>query len=560
MTGFQRATAGKQTITVNYEECKTTFEINVSISGTCGENLTWAIDDAGTLTISGSGEMTKFETFQKAPWIGWCYNIKSIVITENVTSISQYAFYDYWPLNEVTILGGVTNISKYAFYDCSLSCLTLPASVTKIEPYAFHNCKKLTDVFYSGTAEQWSEIYIMGSNESLKNATLHCHAHSYETTTVSATCTVVGYTDYICACGDSYREEILALGHSFVNYVSDGNATCTADGTKTAECDRCEATDTVTDTGSKRGHDHSVTVSTTAPDCTQQGSTVKKCSRCDSTETTYTDALGHNMVIVPAVAPTCTETGLTAGTACDRCGEIGTAQTEVPATGHNYVNGVCSGCGDISNVNAPQVVVDTVESGAGKTVSVSISLKNNPGLVTMQLQVEYDSTVLTLKQVQDNGLLGSTIHNPTLGSPYTLRWANNTAAADFTANGAVVTLIFEISEDAEEGYCPITVSYDYDNYDIMNWNMDAVKFDVVNGGVEIVNVIIGDVDGNGSVNNRDSMVLDRYLAKWPGYTEENVDLKAADVNGDGVVNNKDSMILARYLAKWSGYETLPYAR
>lgn len=449
-----------------------------------------------------------------------CTGLTSLTIPNGVTTIGMYAFYECTGLISLTIPTSVTIISYAAFCNCtSLTSLIIPSSVIAIAAYATYGCDSLINVYYNGTEDQWAQISIGESNAPLTNATLHFHTHSYTSATVGATCTAAGYTEYTCECGDSYREEIPA-----------------------------------------KGHDYSVTVSTTAPDCTQQGSTVKKCSRCDSTETTYTDALGHNMVTIPAVAPTCTETGLTAGTACDRCGEVGTAQTEVPATGHNYVNGVCSGCGDISNVNAPQIVVDTVESGAGKTVSVSISLKNNPGLVTMQLQVEYDSTVLTLKQVQDNGLLGSTMHNPTLGSPYTLRWANNTAAADFTANGAVVTLIFEVSEDAEEGYCPITVSYDYDNYDIMNWDMDAVKFDVVNGGVEIVNVIVGDVDGNGSVNNRDSMVLDRYLAKWPGYTEENVNLKAADVNGDGAVNNKDSMILARYLAKWPGYETLPYAR
>lgn len=28
--------------------------------GTCGDNLTWTLDEDGTLTISGSGEMTDF--------------------------------------------------------------------------------------------------------------------------------------------------------------------------------------------------------------------------------------------------------------------------------------------------------------------------------------------------------------------------------------------------------------------------------------------------------------------------------------------------------------------
>ncbi|MBR5923556.1 MAG: hypothetical protein IKZ59_07165, partial [Clostridia bacterium] len=42
--------------------------------------------------------------------------------------------------------------------------------------------------------------------------------------------------------------------HDFAEYVSDGNATCTSDGTKTAKCTRCEATDTVTDEGSMLDH------------------------------------------------------------------------------------------------------------------------------------------------------------------------------------------------------------------------------------------------------------------------------------------------------------------
>ena len=45
-----------------------------------------------------------------------------------------------------------------------------------------------------------------------------------------------------------------ALGHSFTNYVSNDDVTCTEDGTKTAVCDRCDATDTITDEGSAKGH------------------------------------------------------------------------------------------------------------------------------------------------------------------------------------------------------------------------------------------------------------------------------------------------------------------
>ena len=41
-------------------------------------------------------------------------------------------------------------------------------------------------------------------------------------------------------------------------------------------------------------------------------------------------------VDVPAVAPTCTVTGLTAGTACSVCGKTMTAQQVVPVTEHTF--------------------------------------------------------------------------------------------------------------------------------------------------------------------------------------------------------------------------------
>ena len=70
--------------------------------------------------------------------------------------------------------------------------------------------------------------------------------------------------------------------------------------------------------------------------------------------------------------------------------------------------------------------------------------------------------------------------------------------------------------------------------------------------------IIGDVNGDGRVNNLDLVYLKRYLADWEDYPESTIDLIAADVNGDGKVNNLDRMILTRHLEHWEGYSELPY--
>lgn len=56
--------------------------------------------------------------------------------------------------------------------------------------------------------------------------------------------------------------------------------------------------------------------------------------------------LTHSPEEIPAVAASCTQTGLTAGSKCSVCGEILTAQQEIPAFGHSYEDGVCITCGE----------------------------------------------------------------------------------------------------------------------------------------------------------------------------------------------------------------------
>ena len=96
------------------------------------------------------------------------------------------------------------------------------------------------------------------------------------------------------------------MKHDFKNYVSNNDATCEQDGTKTAKCVRyghggCTATDTVTDTGSKLNHDFKNYVSNLDATCDQDGTKTAKCVRygqggCTATDT-VTDTgskLGHD--------------------------------------------------------------------------------------------------------------------------------------------------------------------------------------------------------------------------------------------------------------------------
>ena len=68
---------------------------------------------------------------------------------------------------------------------------------------------------------------------------------------LSATCTGAGREAGFSIDGALVAVTIPAKGHSFTNYISDKNATYDADGTKTAKCDHCDATNTIPDPGSK---------------------------------------------------------------------------------------------------------------------------------------------------------------------------------------------------------------------------------------------------------------------------------------------------------------------
>ncbi|MCD8019852.1 MAG: leucine-rich repeat domain-containing protein [Clostridiales bacterium] len=98
-------------------------------SGTCGDNLTWVLDDDGLLTISGSGEMVSIEETSDIPWYDYRESIITAVVEEGVTTISQYAFLSCSNMTDLTIPASVTSIGDYILRKCtSISVITVSSS------------------------------------------------------------------------------------------------------------------------------------------------------------------------------------------------------------------------------------------------------------------------------------------------------------------------------------------------------------------------------------------------------------------------------------------------
>ena len=149
-------------------------------SGTCGangDNLTWTLDHSGTLTISGTGAMMNYDQPDRSsPWDSHRINgtLKTVTISDGVTSIGHGAFSGCYSVTSVSIPNSVTSIGKSAFWYCSgVERVSMGTGVTSIGADAFNYCHSLTDVYYSGSGEQWKQIQIGPHNESLLIATLH---------------------------------------------------------------------------------------------------------------------------------------------------------------------------------------------------------------------------------------------------------------------------------------------------------------------------------------------------------------------------------------------------
>ena len=115
-------------------------------SGYCGENAQWNLDDKGTLTIWGEGDMYDF-TWDTLPWYGYNDYIVRAVIKNGITSIGDWAFYNCSSLTSIEIPNSVTSIGDNAFGLCSsLTSIEIPNSVTSIGDCAFEWCISLTSI------------------------------------------------------------------------------------------------------------------------------------------------------------------------------------------------------------------------------------------------------------------------------------------------------------------------------------------------------------------------------------------------------------------------------
>lgn len=116
---------------------------NVLTAKAIPANVDYTIKDGNYLTVVGSGDMwdsSSNSTYEYAS------QVKSIAITDTITSIGAYAFKDFTNIKEIVIPPKVTKIGAHAFDGCTnLESITIPPSVIEIDEDAFKGTKWLAN-------------------------------------------------------------------------------------------------------------------------------------------------------------------------------------------------------------------------------------------------------------------------------------------------------------------------------------------------------------------------------------------------------------------------------
>ncbi len=105
----------------------------------------WDLTD-GVLTVY---EDITYNSGSNYPWSGLRSQITSVVFTNGVTTVGNYAFRDCDNLSSVDFsqTTGLTTIGYYAFYSSDkLAAATIPATVETIGEYAFADCFAMADL------------------------------------------------------------------------------------------------------------------------------------------------------------------------------------------------------------------------------------------------------------------------------------------------------------------------------------------------------------------------------------------------------------------------------
>lgn len=222
-----------------------------------------------------------------------------------------------------------------------------------------------------------------------------------------------------------------------------------------------------------------------------------------------------------------------------------------------------------------------VSPSAGKTIAISVKVKEVTDLIGFQFELNFDKTAIKLVSVEEGGFLKSSGINtlPLLStkSGKTVLFGDmtadilvdvNNAGAVTLANlrisdkgvdgtGTIVSINFEVIEAKES---KITIKNAFDdpkiNPILVNSNSNEIQCDITGGTITQPPVCVkGDVNGDGEIRANDAILALRISAEL--LIPDARQFCAADMNDDGNVRANDAIAILRKVAGLGAPDKMP---
>jgi len=308
----------------------------------------------------------------------------------------------------------------------------------------------------------------------------------------------------------------------------------------------------VTVEGNTGSHTHTLShVEAVSGTCTAEG--ILSHWYCSGCRKYYSDKEGKdelNSVATPVVAEnhaggtgvknakdvTAVTDGYTGDTYCLGCKKMIKKGEVIPALGEDSANVVFA----LSNVAGK----------AGDTVEIDVTVNSLKVCNSVALyQLTYDANVLEFGGFSDYTEIENKCYFPG-GFDDDKQAIVLALKTTEKLSGYICKIKFLIKDTAAVGDYVITME------SLVKENSTEITSEVEAGIITVKAeepvYIMGDIDGNGKLEDNDVRLLAKYFAGWPASEfGEAFHLDAGDMDGDGTVTRKDAMILARKNAGWT---------
>ncbi len=548
-----------------------------------------AFEESGlnTVTIPGSVTSIGDSVFEN------CTALEDVVIMEGTTTIPHYAFSGCTALQIAEIPDSVSSIESYAFRRCnhltvicsegsyaqkycrnilsptpyrlydfalvySQTVYSRPGETVSVPVFVAHNVgfagfaifakydrSELTPVAVSA-GEMLADGTLNDSIGAVDNGVVKClfaSANNQNITENGLLLTLQFESDAL-ADGESVIELFYAQGDTFDEDFQDVTMRCMD--TKVQIDPDGEPKLFGTDTQAYAGTDVTVPIyvcgASSMQDCTLQLEYDSSVMELAALLPTQTALSAENMTLQ------CDAAGLMDGLAFDAVFHI---LQDAPAGTHS-VQIICTDeavrCSAVSIHIRPDLspVFEILDQTvfAGETVSVPILLRNNPGLMGSGLYVQFNDQNLSLLSVEKGSVLTQGLFDYHLDEDESILHIVWCGTAESDANGTLLTLTFQSSDDSTEETATISVTPDEANTFNEYWK--SVTVESCSAQISIVRKDkLGDASEDGSVDLKDVTVITRWLA---GGWDVTINETNADVNHDGEINLKDAVLIRRFLA------------